>query len=109
MLGRPEGLPVPLERHNWPPRTACAASRFPRNRPVRPLCANATPLPHPLHSPAPPGTPSLQVIEKLMLRQDLSEEESSQTLKALIQGAEQAQMAAFLVLLRAKVSWTGWL
>lgn len=42
-----------------------------------------------------------------MLRHDLSEEESSQTLKALIQGAEQAQMAAFLVLLRAKVSWAG--
>ncbi len=45
----------------------------------------------------------VQVIEKLLARQDLSEEESSQTLKALIQGAEPTQMAAFLVLLRAKV------
>lgn len=43
------------------------------------------------------------MIEKLLAREDLSEQESSEALKALIQGAEAAQMAAFLVLLRAKV------
>ncbi|GAB4814997.1 hypothetical protein N2152v2_002043 [Parachlorella kessleri] len=42
------------------------------------------------------------VIEKLLARENLSEQESSLALKALIQGAEPSQMAAFLVLLRAK-------
>lgn len=51
---------------------------------------------------------SLQVIEKLLSKQDLSEAESSQALRALIDGAEPVQMAAFLVLLRAKVRRLGW-
>lgn len=42
------------------------------------------------------------MIEKLIDRQDLSEGEAQQALHALISGAEAAQMAAFLVLLRAK-------
>ncbi len=46
---------------------------------------------------------AMQVIEKLLAKENLTEQESSQALKALIQGAEVAQMAAFLVLLRAKV------
>ncbi len=37
-----------------------------------------------------------------MERQDLSEQQTSEALQALVAGAEPAQMAAFLVLLRAK-------
>jgi anthranilate phosphoribosyltransferase len=42
------------------------------------------------------------VIETLMDRRDLSEDQAQQALQALIEGAEPTQMAAFLVLLRAK-------
>lgn len=44
----------------------------------------------------------MQVIEKLIDRKDLTEQETQETLHALISGAEPAQMSAFLVLLRAK-------
>lgn len=37
-----------------------------------------------------------------MQRQDLSEQQTSEALQALVAGAEPTQMAAFLVLLRAK-------
>ncbi|EFN52082.1 hypothetical protein CHLNCDRAFT_27114, partial [Chlorella variabilis] len=43
-----------------------------------------------------------QVLEVLMQRQDLSEQQTSEALQALVAGAEPTQMAAFLVLLRAK-------
>ncbi|PSC73271.1 anthranilate phosphoribosyltransferase [Micractinium conductrix] len=43
-----------------------------------------------------------QILEQLLLRQDLSEEVTSGALQTLVAGAEPAQMAAFLVLLRAK-------
>jgi anthranilate phosphoribosyltransferase len=43
-----------------------------------------------------------QVLEALMERQDLSEAQASGALKALVAGAEPAQMGAFLALLRAK-------
>ena len=57
--------------------------------------------PPPLPSTHPhPHTP--QVIERLMARENLSEQETNASLQALIAGAEPAQMAAFLVLLRAK-------
>lgn len=46
--------------------------------------------------------PNTQVIETLMERTNLTESQTSQALNALIEGAEPAQMAAFLVLLRAK-------
>jgi anthranilate phosphoribosyltransferase len=42
------------------------------------------------------------VLEALLERRDLSEAQASETLQALVAGAEPAQMAAFLVLLRAK-------
>ena len=44
----------------------------------------------------------IQVIERLIERQNLTEGETQTALKALIDGAEAAQIAAFLVLLRAK-------
>ncbi|KAL4424034.1 hypothetical protein ABPG75_001335 [Micractinium tetrahymenae] len=43
-----------------------------------------------------------QVLELLMQRHNLSEQQTSDALQALVAGAEPAQMAAFLVLLRAK-------
>lgn len=45
---------------------------------------------------------TLQVIERLIAREDLNEEQTKNALHTLISGAEPAQMAAFLVLLRAK-------
>lgn len=45
---------------------------------------------------------TMQVLELLMQRQNLSEQQTSDSLQALVAGAEPAQMAAFLVLLRAK-------
>lgn len=44
----------------------------------------------------------MKVIEVLIERQDLSEEQAQQALTTLVEGGEPAQMAAFLVLLRAK-------
>lgn len=63
-----------------------------------PPCAS-----HPcaLHAAAIPAT-NPQILEQLLLRQDLSEEVTSGALQTLVAGAEPAQMAAFLVLLRAK-------
>ena len=43
-----------------------------------------------------------QILEILLERRDLSESQSSATMAALLQGAHPAQIAAFLVLLRAK-------
>lgn len=43
-----------------------------------------------------------QVLEALIQRQDLTEQQSNEALRALVAGADTAQMAAFLVLLRAK-------
>lgn len=42
------------------------------------------------------------VIEKLLLREDLSAAETEATLDAMLAGADATQAAAFLVLLRAK-------
>lgn len=42
------------------------------------------------------------MLEALLERRDLSEAQASEALQALVVGAEPAQMAAFLVLLRAK-------
>ncbi|PRW61048.1 anthranilate phosphoribosyltransferase [Chlorella sorokiniana] len=42
------------------------------------------------------------VLEQLMERQNLSEQQTSEALQALVTGAEPAQIGAFLVLLRAK-------
>lgn len=44
----------------------------------------------------------MQVLELLMQRHNLTEQQTSDALQALVAGAEPAQMAAFLVLLRAK-------
>jgi anthranilate phosphoribosyltransferase len=41
-------------------------------------------------------------LEHLMHRHNLSEAQTADALRALVAGAEPAQMAAFLVLLRAK-------
>ena len=54
----------------------------------------------PAHPPTHP--PAAQVLELLMERRDLSEGQASEALVSLVSGAEVAQMAAFLVLLRAK-------
>jgi anthranilate phosphoribosyltransferase len=40
-----------------------------------------------------------------MERRDLTEDQAREAMQALISDAEPAQIAAFLVLLRAKVSW----
>jgi hypothetical protein len=44
----------------------------------------------------------VQVLESLIEGRDLAEAQTSEALQALVAGAEPAQMAAFLVLLRAK-------
>lgn len=43
-----------------------------------------------------------EVIEKLMDKEDLSQEETSTALQLMVSGADAAQISAFLVLLRAK-------
>ena len=45
----------------------------------------------------------LQILETLLAGTSLTEEQTQHALDALVEGAHQTQMAAFLVLLRAKV------
>ena len=49
-----------------------------------------------------PLPPKRQILEILLERKDLSESQSASTMAALLEGAHPAQIAAFLVLLRAK-------
>ena len=44
----------------------------------------------------------MQILEVLLAGDNLTEEQTQQALEALVDGAHQSQMAAFLVLLRAK-------
>ena len=59
-----------------------------------------TPLCYPPLSTNRPTT--TQILETLLERRDLSESQTSATMAALLEGAHPAQIAAFLVLLRAK-------
>jgi anthranilate phosphoribosyltransferase len=45
---------------------------------------------------------ALQILETLLAGVSLTEEQTQQALEAVVDGAHQSQMAAFLVLLRAK-------
>jgi anthranilate phosphoribosyltransferase len=59
------------------------------------------------HRPTPhahphPSIPTSQVLETLLARTDLTQAQAQDTMHALLAGASPAQIAAFLVLLRAK-------
>ena len=79
-------------------RRASRSSRRCRSEAARRAKAAAA-----LHGVAASGGGELKgVIEKLLLREDLSAAETEATLDAMLAGADATQAAAFLVLLRAK-------
>ncbi|VFQ91887.1 unnamed protein product [Cuscuta campestris] len=93
---------LPLSRLHFPHKHSFSPEFLKIRRP------SASPPPSPLVSPSPPSPLQLptfsskELLEHLLKKEDLSEEEAEASLELLLADGSEALISAFLVLLRAK-------